>query len=170
MKGYLQNEGERPRFILQRQINPGGKVLFEDAYKSVGKRSGLDEGPAFVEWLRDTVLTRGEWGYYKREGTIFKFKEKAVSKSGEGTAKTSSKKSEDARGAGRVMRRDTSETRTARAEITPADLINVEYAEAKKLIDKTRDKSVLRKALAMTHHFSKKEAHQRHLMQRISQV
>ena len=61
MEGYIQNESTRARFIVQRQIPPGGKVSFENIYKSVGKKSGLEEDVKFVEGSRDTIFIKGLW-------------------------------------------------------------------------------------------------------------
>ncbi len=180
MKGYLQNESDQAYFKLQRQIPPGAKVTLEAAYKSVGKSSGLAEGIEFVKWLRENVLTRGVWGIYEEDGKVFGEevklpKTKATptvkakpQKSAKTAPKTSSKKEKDARGAGRAVRRDINDVKGA--EITPATIIDAPYDKARILIEKTKDRSVLKKSLALTKHFSGKEQHMRHIMKRLDQV
>jgi hypothetical protein len=175
MRGYVQNEGRDAFFILQRRIPPGGKVRIEDAYRSVGKKSGLEEGPEFVKWLLSDVLTRGSWGVYEEEGkplfpeeTENKEEEAEVPPKSQVSSKTSSDRSKDAPGAGRALRRESSEERGV--EITPGSIIEAPYDQARTLIEKTRDRGVLKKALALTQHFSGKEQHMRHLMKRLEQV
>lgn len=174
MRGYVQNEGTQAYFIVQRQIPPGGKVKIEDIYKSVGKKSGLEEGIEFVEWLRTNVFRKGSWKFYEEEGKLLgpsrpKDSPKVeVKKEVAPNSKTSSNRADDAVGAGRVLRRDSKNQKGT--EITAASIIEAPYDKARTLIDKTRDKSVLNKAMALTKHFSGKEQHMRHLMRRLEQV
>jgi hypothetical protein len=176
MKGYVRNEGEQAYFVCQRQIPPGGKVELTAIYKSVGKKSGVDEGPEFVEWIKSNVFRRGSWGYYEEEGKLLGVKEevkkpssKPVSKPKKRTtAKTSSKKDNDAQGAGRNVRRDPTENESG--EVTPSAIIEAPYDQARALIEKTKDRIVLRKALKLTNHFSGKEQHMRHIIKRLEQV
>ncbi len=173
MRGYVQNEGTQAYFVCQRQIPPGGKVQLEDVYTSVGKKSGLEDGLEFVEWIKDNVFRRGSWTYYEKEGKPLdgKPKNKAVKKTivkNTSSPKTSSKKSSDARGAGRSLRRDANESQGI--EITPHQIIEAPYESARGLIDKTKDKTVLRKALKLTNHFNGKEPHMRHILKRLEQV
>lgn len=177
MRGYIQNEGTQAYFIVQRQIPPGGKVQIEDAYKSVGKQSGLEEGPDFIEWLKTTIFTRGTWGYYEAEGKPLGDKAPAKKAAPKKAApkkevasekKQSSKKSKDAKGAGRTLRRDANAA--LGVIVTPAAIIEAPYDQARGLIDKTKDRTVLKKALALTQHFGGKEQHMRHLMKRMEQI
>lgn len=152
MRGYLQNQGNQAYFVMQRQIPPGGKVNLSEAYKSLGSKSGLEEGIEFVEWLKVNILTRGAWGFYEQEGVPLKGEKTAVSKKAGSrkkvvsttTTKTSSKKDQDARGAGRVLKRDVNAIKGDK--ITPAKIVEAPYDEARALIEKCRDKSVLKKS------------------------
>ncbi len=74
----------------------------------------------------------------------------------------------DARGAGRKMRRDGNSLKGVK--ITPAMIIEANYEEASALIDKCNERPVLKKALALSKHFSGKEAHMRHLIKRVEAV
>jgi hypothetical protein len=191
MQGYVKNEGTRAYFVCQRQIPPGGKVTFDSIYKSVGKKSGLEYNFDFIEWVKLNIFKRGSWGYYgendgplvekpvvKKSNKIATKKvstKKAVPKvpkvpkvSKKTSAKTSSKKELDARGAGRNMKRDTNMLESN--EITPAAIIEAPYDEARSLIEKTKDRTVLKKALKLSHHISNKEQHMRHIVKRMEQV
>ena len=178
MRGYVKNEGTQAYFVCQRQIPPGGKVEFEDIYKSVGKKSGLEEGPAFVEWVKANVFLRGSWGYYEEEGKPLDAPapKKAAPKKQvkKDTSGTSSKRENDAKGAGRPMKRDTRTTvdtvDVTGATVTPSAIIEAPYDQARALIEKTKDRTVLRKALRLTKHFSGKEQHMRHIVKRLEQV
>ena len=184
MRGYIQNEGTQAYFVCQRQIPPGGKVQLDDVYKSVGSNSGLEDGLSFVDWVKSNVFRRGTWGYYEEEGkplggiptkTVPKkaAPKKAAPKKRvkSESAGTSSKKEKDAKGAGRPMRRDARDTHDVTGRnVTPSDIIEAPYDHARSLIDKTKDRIVLRKALNLTKHFSGKEQHMRHIVKRLEQV
>jgi len=179
MKGYLQNTSARGYFTLQRQIQPGGKVQLEDAFKSIGHQSGLEETQVteFIEFLQNQVLVKGSWEYFEAEGKPFGAKtpakktpaKKATPKKKAASDKGKSpKKANDAKGAGRALRRDINEAQGI--TVTPAAIIDAPYDQARGLIEKTNDRSVLKKALALTQHFGGKERHMRHLMKRMEQI
>lgn len=187
MRGYVKNEGTQAYFICQRQIPPGGSVELDDIYKSVGKKSGLENNLEFVSWVKTHVFKRGVWGYYEDVGKSLGEKpvvEKAAPKKAAtkkaatkkaidakevaSKKRSSSKRSEDAKGAGRALRRDANEAKGI--SVTPATIIESPYKQAQVLIDKTRDKSVLKKALALSQHFGGKEQHMRYIMKRMEQV
>lgn len=174
MKGYVKNEGLQAYFIVQRQIPPGGKVSIENIYKSVGKKSGLEENMEFIEWLRTNIFTKGSWRFYEEDDKpLGPSREKdspkeEVKKEIAPSGKTSSKRSKDAVGAGRVLRRESNDEKGT--VITPGSIIDAPYDQARTLIEKTRDKVILNKAMALTKHFSGKEQHMRHLMRRLEQV
>ncbi len=180
MQGYVQNEGTQAYFVCQRQIPPGGKVQITDIYKSVGKKSGLEEGVEFVEWIKTNVFRRGSWGYYKDEDSPLSSpktakkptaQQKSVTKAPAPLNKTSPKKEKDARGAGRDLRRTSRETHDVTgANVTPVAIIEASYEQARGLIEKTKDRIVLKKALNLTKHFSGKEQHMRHIIKRLEQV
>ncbi len=190
MRGYIQNEGTQAYFVCQRQVPPGGKVQLDDLFKSVGKKSGLEktneEGiilplaesqvKDFIMFLKDQVFTRGNWDYYDQVGNsleVKKSQKKAVPKKRVKTesAGTSSKKEKDAKGAGRPMRRDARDTHDVTGKnVTPSAIIEAPYDQARALIEKTKDRIVLKKALNLTKHFSNKEQHMRHIVKRLEQV
>lgn len=169
MKGYIRNESTQAHFILQRQIPPGGRVQLDDVYKTVGKKSGLAEGPEFIAWVDESILTRGTWSFYGADDKPLQPKTKKVSAKKKLTSsKTSSNAKSDAKGAGRVLRRDPTNARGK--EITPSTILEAPYEQARSIIEKCNDKSILRKALNGSKHFSGKEKHMRHLMKRLEQV
>lgn len=171
MKGYIRNESNEAYFVLQRQIPPGGKVQLDDVYKTVGKKSGLAKGPEFIAWLDESVLTRGTWSFYEADDKLLQTKtktKKVNTKKKSTSSKTSSNTKSDAKGAGRVLRRDS--TNDKGKEITPSTILEAPYEQARSIIEKCADKSVLRKALNGSKHFSGKEKHMRHLMKRLEQV
>ena len=170
MRGYVSNEGNKAYFVCQRQIPPGGRVELDDIYKSVGKKSGLEDNQEFIEWIKTNIFKRGSWGYYEEVGKPFgvKSKKTGTEKENSSVTKTSSKKQTDARGAGRALSRDVDEVRGT--DVTPSAIIEAPYEQARALIEKSRDKVVLKKALNLTQHFSGKEQHMRHLVKRLEQV
>jgi hypothetical protein len=166
--GFVKNEGDRPRFILQRQIPQGAKVDFDSAYLSVGKKSGTEDEAEFVSWLRGNVLPGPEWGFYKEEGKpYFSTKVKDTAPDTPPPSKL------PAKGAGKRMtkqKRRVKPVSGASTSVTAAQIIEADYNQATGLIDKCRERAVLKKALALTQHFSNKEKHMRYLMRRIEQV
>ena len=70
--------------------------------------------------------------------------------------------------AGRNLKRDDNILQSN--EITPADIIEAPYDEARSLIEKTKDRTILKKALKLSNHISGKEQHMRHIVKRMEQV
>ncbi len=163
MKGFVKNEGEKGVFILQRTLYPGALLSFDEAYLSVGGKSGLKNGISFVRWLRDNYLSGAQWVFYKEEGVPY-FSQEEMSEIEERPVEAVA----PAKGAGRVMRRHVNDAKGT--EITANTIIEQPFTQAKVLIDKCGDRNVLKKALALSQHFSKKEDHMRHLMKRLQQV
>lgn len=180
MKGYVQNLGTNAFFILQRQVPPGGKVRLQDAFRTLhGNNVELTEDKVaeFIELLKTKMPTNGTWGYFDESGVSLEISEtsekpvaleKSKSKNSS-SPKTSSKKEDDARGAGRNLHRD-SDSVAKGTEITAATIIQASYDEARTLIESTRDRVVLKKALGLTKHFSGKEQHMRHILKRLEQT
>jgi len=158
MKGFVKNEGNRPVFILQRSINPGFSISLEDAYTVVGKKSGKKRGVSFATWLRQGVFQDSIWEFYKEEGEAF-FDEEPVREA---------TRTVPGAGAGKNMvRRDDAKTKDA---VTAQQIIESDLVIAKQLIDKCKDRTILKKALAATRHYSGKEGHMRYLLKRVEQV
>jgi hypothetical protein len=173
MKGYVQNTGNAAFFVLQRQVPPNGKVKLEDAFKVVGKKSGLseDQEAEFVQFLREKVLLRGTWGYFDASGSSLDAPvDKAPKAKKVVNEKVSTKKQDDAKGAGRNLRRSDVDDIGRGVEITPASIIEAPYDAARTMIEKTKDRTVLKKALTLTKHFSGKEQHMRHLLKKLEQT
>jgi len=157
MKGFIKNEGEEVAFKLQKHIIQGGVVDLDYAYKLVGAVSGHKQDVSFVKWLRDTYFPESFWGFYKEDGTAIplgKRKEAAVVTAG--------------KGAGTIFKRTNYD---AKGEVITADLIiSKPIAQAKVLIEKCKERAVLRKALTLSRHFSGKEEYMRAILKRIDQV
>lgn len=161
MKGFVKNEGARSSHILKRAINPGFSISFDEAYVVVGPKSGEKKGPAFISWLRENVFNSDKWEFYKEEGVTY-FDEplsEAMKKSSKTTL---------ARGAGKPQIKNIESSR--KEKITAESIISSEIVIAKNLIDKCTNKAVLKKALAATKIYSRKEAHMRYLIARIQQI
>lgn len=166
VKGYVKNEGTSAYFKLQRQLPPGTKLQFSDAFLSAGKKSGKD-GEDFVKWMRENVFPGPEWGFY-REGDVPFFSD--TSKKSQDVAPEAPVASEaEGLGAGKVLNRQR-KNQGKKSEISPSTIIEAEFSQAKDLIDNCRSRDVLKKALTLSQHFSSKAEHMRHLMRRLEQV
>ncbi len=158
MKGFVKNESDRTLFVLQRAINPGFSLTFDEAYVVVGKKSGKKKGSTFVNWLRENYFQDPLWAFYKDEGEAY-FEEEAIG---------ARPRIVTAQGAGKnLVRRDDAQEDSRALAIK---ILDSEIVIAKSLIDKCRDRSVLKKALAASKLRAGKEAHMRHLIRRLEQV
>ena len=158
MKGFVKNEGDRSIHVLQRAVGPGFSITFEEAYGIVGKKSEKKRGAAFVSWLRDSYFQAPFWVFYKDEGVVYFEDEPPRAAVG----------SRPARGAGKsqVRRDEAHEKKTAAA----IQIIEGDIVAARPLIDKCKDRAVLRTALAASKIRTGKEAHMRYLIRRLEQV
>jgi hypothetical protein len=174
MRGYVQNNGESAKFIAQRRLHPGSRVDFETLLPTFTKKSGFEKSNmGFVKWLREFVFSDDRWGFYNASGTDFKFtkskKEAAAEKLSEEVPEQVPEPKSVARGAGKKLVRDIgNDVRTQ--DITPRSIIDLDFAKAKPQIEKCRDRVILKKALTLSKHFSNKEEHMRHLMQRLNEI
>jgi len=186
MRGYVQNNGPAPKFVAQRGFPHGGKVDFDLLHLTYAKKSGIDElEQDFVQWLKDNIFTEDFWSFHNFDESGFVFaapvaetaekpapkkraaKKKAARK--KVVAEEAPKKKDPGKGAGKKMTRSSNEP-VKGSVITPSTIIEAEYGLAKPLIEKCRDREVLKKALTLSRHFSSKEQHMRHLMRRLDQV
>ncbi len=158
MKGFVKNESDRTLFVLQRPINPGFSLTFEEAYVVVGEKSGKNKGSTFVNWLRATYFQDPVWAFYKDEGEDY-FEEEDTG---------ARPRISSAKGAGKNLIRRDDAREDSRALVLK--ILDSELVTAKNLIDKCRDRSVLKKALAASKLRAGKEAHMRHLIRRLEQV
>ena len=156
MKGFIRNEGREVSFKLRKHIVQDAMLDFEYAYQVVGPDSGLKNNLAFVKWLKSKYFSEDHWGFYNEDGSPLSL----------GTSKVSD--DVQGKGAGQILKRDHFDGKGT--EITADTIISRPFSQAKILIDKCRDKSVLRKALNMSRHFSGKEEYMRALMRRLEQV
>ncbi len=175
MKGFIKNETGTAFFRLQRQLPVNGILSFDNAYLSVGEKSGKNCGITFVKWLKDNYFTEEGWSFYKEEGVpFFKVKEEPVVEVTHGepavvvSIPKKRKRVYPAKGAGKNLTRnkDASET----TKITPSAIIEAPVPQAKSLINKTKDRAVLKKALSLSKHFSHKEEHMRLVQKRLEEV
>lgn len=166
--GFVKNESNEAFFKLQRSLPPGGKIKFSDAFLTVGKKSGF-EGKDFVRWLRENVFPGADWGFYSDDNVPF-FSE--TGKKNPDVAPTTPPVSLEAgKGAGRVERRVRSKGETKKGlEITASSIVEAEFPTAKTLIEKCKNRAVLKKALNLSQTFANKDEHMRHLMKRLEQV
>lgn len=168
MKGFVKNETGKAVFKAQRPLPPGSVLTFEDAYLVFENKSGKKKNQIFVKWLRDNVFAEEGWGFYKEEGVPF-FPEKKVGPppAAEETP-TPKTKVAPAKGAGRKLVRKA--RKVTKNNVTAASIIEADLPQAREMISKTKNRSVLKKALSLSSHFSRKEEHRRLIMRRLEEV
>ncbi|MBD3260369.1 MAG: hypothetical protein GF334_01605 [Candidatus Altiarchaeales archaeon] len=193
MEGFIRNETGRAVFKLQRPLPPGSVLKLEDAYMIVGEKSGKNRGMAFVKWLKENVFREEGWVFYKEEGVPYSVGsqakkarkvnssrvEKSVSEEekvdgvaagGEPVEEASPKKERvsPSRGAGRRLVRKNK--KISKNNNTAASIIDADAAQARRIVSKVKDRSVLKKALALSNHFANKEEHRRLIQRRLEEV
>jgi hypothetical protein len=172
MKGFIKNETNRAVFKAQHGIPVNGILYFDAAYLALGDKSGKKPGPSFIKWLRDDYFFEEGWCFYKEEGVLF-FKEEPVPevKSGEPevvVAVPKRRKVSPPRGAGKKLKRK--KEASEKVNITAGAIIEADLVQAQSLITKTKDRSVLKKALTLANHFSHKEEHRRLVQRRLEEI
>lgn len=71
MKGYVRNLSVKPVYALKRHILPGKSVPLKTLYKEYGVKHGIEEGQAFVDWLRKIKLPNEEiWEIHFEDGVV----------------------------------------------------------------------------------------------------
>ncbi len=185
MRGFLKNETGKAVFKLQRGIPINGRLSFEDAYLTLGEKSGKKEGAPFVKWLKENHFPDEDWVFYKEEGQLFfpakkkapvKVADPEVTDVAEVVApgppevvelpKPKPRKA-PAKGAGRKL---TKEQRYKESAITAGTIIDADIPQAKEMIGKTKSRSTLKRALGLANHFSHKEDHRRLILRRLEEV
>lgn len=179
MKGFIKNETGTSVFKLQRAIPVNGKLSFDDAYLTLGEKSGKKEGVAFIKWLKENKFLDDSWVFYKEEGVLFFEVKKPVEQTPEKKATKElsgppevvelpkPKKHTPAKGAGRKFVKD---HRVKENAITAGLIINAEIPQAKEMIEKTKSRATLKRALGLANHFSHKEEHRRLIQRRLEVV
>jgi hypothetical protein len=180
MRGFLKNETGRSVFKLQRPLPVNGVLSFDDAYLTLGEKSGKKEGQGFVKWLKDTHFPDEGWVFYREEGVLFFPKPKQETPVKEEVKEIevspdppkAPRKKIAAKGAGKKLRQNANKKRSSKKsqEIVPGDVINADLPQAKELLSKIKDRQVLKRALSLSNHFSNKEEHRRLINRRLEEV
>lgn len=165
MRGFIRNETGQAVFKLQRPLPVRGVLSFDDAYLTLGEKSGKKEGPAFVKWLKENHFQDEGWVFYKEDGVPY-FPQDAKEATAE-VPETAPPKVAPAKGAGKRLKKN---SRPRKKEITAASIIEAEFPQAKALIEKCNDRGTLKKAETLSNHFANKEEHRRHILRRLEQV
>ena len=168
MKGFIHNQTGRAKFKAQRPLPPNSKLSFDDAYLTLGEKSGKKKGPAFVKWLKENHFQDEGWVFYKEEGVPYFPKSSKNEEKVDSIGKVPSSETEPARGAGRNLRKKN--IRARKSDVTPDAIIKADIPRAKALIEKCTDRATLRKAESLSNHFSQKEEHRRLILRRLEQV
>jgi hypothetical protein len=59
MEGYIKSLSTSWKHVFKRAIRPGGKIPLVELYESYGTKHNLEDGPAFIKWLKEVKL-RGQ--------------------------------------------------------------------------------------------------------------
>lgn len=195
MEGFVRNETGKAVFKLQRPLPPGAVLKLEDAYLIVGEKSGKNRGMAFVKWLKENIFKEEGWVFYKEEGVPYSVGSQAkkaqqvnssrrkqkppveeddqvdgLAAAGEPVSEVSEVKEKVApsRGAGRRLVRKNK--KISKNNNTAASIIDADATQARRIVAKVKDRSVLKKALSMSNHFANKEEHRRLIQRRLEEV
>lgn len=177
MEGFIVNKTGKAVFKAQRPLPPGAKISLDKLYISFEKKSGKKKGKPFVKWLKENIFVEEGWLFFKEEGVPYIFGNEV--KPDEPTTEeiqnkqpknlTAEKVAEQvAQGAGRKLTRKN--TKIAKSNNTVSKILEATPSEAKEIINQTKDRQTLKKALALSNHFSNKEEHRRLLQGRLDEV
>lgn len=169
MKGFIRNETDRAIFKLQRPLPINGTLSFENAYLTLGAKSGKKRGVAFVKWLQEHHFADEGWVFYKEEGVPFfpvapEEKKEVVSH----LERRRSKKITPAGGAGKRLAKKND--RVSNKKATAGLIIDADIELAKGMIESTKDRAILKRALSLSNHFSHREEHRRLIQRRLEEV
>ncbi len=163
MRGYVQYSGSSSKFTAQRSWPSGKKVDFEQLHLTFAKNSGFNKlEPGFIGWLKENIFKTSDWSFHNVDGSVLEYsplveEEEFVTKKKAATRKKNTRKKKstlkvekeptsvvrkDARGAGRKMVRK-GVTPAKGFVITPTNIIEADYTEAKVLIETCSDVRVL---------------------------
>ncbi|MCK4526416.1 hypothetical protein KAW18_03525 [candidate division WOR-3 bacterium] len=56
MNGYIMNTSTGWKHVMKRTVGPGKKISLSELYNQYGEKHGIEEGDAFIEWLKDIKL------------------------------------------------------------------------------------------------------------------
>ncbi len=175
MKGFIKNETNKAVFRLQRSIPVNGTVLLENAFLSVGEKSGKKTALSFAKYLKENHFPEEGWVFCKEDGSplfkeVSKPKTKVGSKEPEVVVPVPKKRKKvtPGKGAGKKLTRNKEANEVT--EITAGAIIDAAIPQAKSLIAKTKDRGILKKALTLSSHFSNKEEHRRLVQRRLEEV
>lgn len=56
MEGYIKNTGNRYVYIFKQPVKPGERIELDSLYRRYGKKHGIEEGDAFVDWVKNVKL------------------------------------------------------------------------------------------------------------------
>ena len=170
MQGFIRNETKKAVFKLQRPLPINSSLTFDDAYLSLGEKSGKKEGDVFVKWLKENHFQDEGWVFYKEEGVPY-FKSSAKKNnpapSEPEVVELPRPKKSPSKGAGRKL---TKKARVAESAVTAGAIIEADLPQAKEMIDKTKSRGTLKRALSLANHFSHKEEHRRLIQRRLEEV
>lgn len=173
MKGFIRNETNKAVFKLQRPLPPNSSLSFDDAYLALGEKSEKKEGDSFVKWLRDNHFQDEGWVFYKEEGVPYfaskktPAKKKAAAPTEPEVVELPRPKKAPSKGAGRKLAK---KARVAESAVTAGAIIEADLPQAKEMIDKTKSRGTLKRALGLANHFSHKEEHRRLIQRRLEEV
>lgn len=157
MKGYVENIGMAPIYVLKGVVGKGDKISFDVLLKRFGSEADTSSADAFAAWLsRDRFMDTGKWKIVV---------EKELPKSKQEQSKVEQKKeaSKEEIKEEKPISKVTATNREiitrsvsgVAGEVTVDDIINLKVPELKRL-DRIKDEKLLRAALKKAERMSKK--------------
>lgn len=56
MNGYVMNISPSWMHVMKRTVGPGEKIFLSSLYEQYGEKHGIEEGDAFVDWLKSVKV------------------------------------------------------------------------------------------------------------------
>jgi hypothetical protein len=168
MNGYVKNMTHLWNHVMKRSIGPGATIPLQELYDQYGARHNLDEGPEFIQWLKDVKLRdRDKWRIFTDEDKPYEAvvdkKDNKVNK----VQETGLTKAEDT---AKAQSRGDNTTPIVPKELTVDDVVELSVRQAREIIPEIRDIKLLKYAENNARQRAGKDSLRRILMKRIQEL
>jgi hypothetical protein len=148
MNGYVRNKTVLWRHAMKRSVGPGHKIPLDELYTQYGEKHELEEGPLFVEWLRQIKLKDSSiWDVVYEEETTEK--EETIKKE-----ETTKKKAEIVKD---VKAENLTSPPVVIKELEVNDIVNMSVRKAREGLKKITDLKLLTYAYTEARQLSNKD-------------
>jgi len=153
MDGYVMNATPNWAHAMKRAIGPGGKIYLDELFQQYGIKHNLEEGPEFIDWLRNVKLKdRNKWKIVLEDVS-----ETVTVESSEATNTTPKEK----------QRNNENIAPMVKKKLTVDEVVNLSVRQARELLPKVTDLNLLKYSLQEANQLANKDSLCRIIKKRI---